>query len=191
MSPCTSNSSLNPQIFAVFVTESSLCATFKVLRRARTRCSLSLSRGSLALWVKQRRSSCLLQGLGSPRAVRLACSKARYSCSRPSNGSGSRPSDTRRSLPSDTLLSLLSTLNSRRSETARRRPVRVRFRTYTGVLNTNTGEILLHKMTYCSELLLSDTVSSHCQIGNEMLFQLFQVISLNLCVLFFLDPNHY
>ena len=88
------------------------CATFKVLRRARTRCSLSLSRGSLALCVKQRRNSCLLQGLESPRAVTLACSRARYSCSSPSNGSGSRHSDTRRSLPSDTLLSLLSTLNS-------------------------------------------------------------------------------
>lgn len=99
--------------------------TFKVLRRARTRCNLSLSRGSLALWVKQRRSSCRPQGLGSPRAVTLACSRARYSCSSPSNGSGSRPSDTRRSLPSDTLRSLLSTLSSRRSTTPRRGPVRV------------------------------------------------------------------
>lgn len=94
--------------------------TFKVLRRARTRCNLSLSSGSLALWVKQRRRSCRLQGLGSPRAVTLACSRARYSCSSPSNGSSSRPSDTRRSLPSDTRLSLLSTLNSRRSETPKR-----------------------------------------------------------------------
>lgn len=121
----------------MLVPELSLCATFKVLRRARTRCSLSLSRGSLALWVKQRLSSCLLQGLGSPRAVTLACSRARYSCSSPSNGSGSRPSDTRRSLPSDTLLSLLSTLNSRRSETARRKPVRLRFTMHCGVFNTN------------------------------------------------------
>lgn len=127
LNPHTPNSSLNPQICGVFVTDASLCATFRVLRRARTRCSLSLSRGSLARWVKQRRSSCLLQGLGSPRAVTLACSRARYSCSRPSKDSGSRPSDTRRSLPSDTLLSLLSTLNSRRSETARRQPVRVGF----------------------------------------------------------------
>lgn len=92
-----------------------LARTFKVLRRARTRCSLSFSRGSLALWVKQRRSSCRLQGLGSPRAVMLACSKALYSCSSPSRDSGSRPSDGRRSLPSETLLSRLSTLNSRMS----------------------------------------------------------------------------
>lgn len=92
-----------------------LMLTFKVLRRARTRCSLSFSRGSLALWVKQRRSSCRLQGLGSPRAVMLACSRARYSCSSPSRDSCSRPSDGRRSLPSETLLSRLSTLNSRMS----------------------------------------------------------------------------
>lgn len=102
------------QIFVAFVTEV-VNDTFKVLRRARTRCSLSLSRGSLALWMKQRRSSCLLHGLGSPKAVTLACSRARQSCSSPSSGSGSRHSDTRRSRPSDTLLSLLSTLSSRRS----------------------------------------------------------------------------
>lgn len=100
--------------------------TFKVLRSTRTRCNLSLSKGSLALWVKQRRSSCLLHGLGSPRAVRLACSRARYSCSSPSDISSSQLSDTLLSRPSDILLSLLSTLNSRRSETPRRGSLRGR-----------------------------------------------------------------
>lgn len=96
-----------------------IALTFKVLRSTRTRCNLSLSKGSLALWVKQRRSSCLLHGFGSPRAVKLACSRARYSCSSPSDISSSRLSDTLLSRPSEILLSLLSTLNSRRSETPR------------------------------------------------------------------------
>lgn len=61
----------------VYWSQSDRVGTFKVLRRARTRCSRSLSRGSLTLWVKQRRSSCRLQGLGSPRGVTLACSRAR------------------------------------------------------------------------------------------------------------------
>lgn len=111
--------------------------TFKVLRSARTRCNLSLSRGSLARWVKQRRSSCLLHGFGSPRAVKLACSRARYSCSSPSDISGSRPSDTLLSRPSEILLSLLSTLNSRRSETPRSGSVRGR--SITGKTGTCTG----------------------------------------------------
>ncbi|TNN34542.1 hypothetical protein EYF80_055295 [Liparis tanakae] len=63
--------------------------TFKVLRSARTRCSRSLSRGSRTLWVKRRRYSCLLQGLGSPSAVTLACSRLRMSAVCPSASSSS------------------------------------------------------------------------------------------------------
>lgn len=125
-------------IFTHFLfTTPGFALTFKVLRSARTRCNLSLSSGSLARWVKQRRSSCLLHGFGSPRAVKLACSRARYSCSSPSDISGSRPSDTLLSRPSEIRLSLLSTLNSRRSETPRSGSVRGR--SITGKRGTCAG----------------------------------------------------